>query len=499
MSRRERYCRLVSGLAAFLALFFLVGEIRLIQIPAQRDYGEGHNLWMTRQILEKPYPPIDTLPFVVFPYTPLYHLTSRLAGVFVSDLLIAGRSLSLISTLGIALAVVLTILFSLPSRAPLAWRVVSASFGGAMVLMADSVVGWASLMRVDMLALLLMYSGLGVYIVLGRRERWLYLAGALFVLAVFTKQTMVSAPLACVVFGLLTDRWRTLRLCAFMVALGLAGVWYFNGITHGGFLKHVVQYNIHPYFWRIACTRVYNHARAALPAVTIAVLAVAGVFNVTAVRRRGVLGYLQTRLAHPYDRAILISGLNCALAGAWMLSIGKMGSDYNFFLTWDISLCLLCGLFVFRLAAAWTEQGLVPALLLSTMLLPGVALLGAYLPGSGYGQIVKEDAEVVRMLKESPGPVYSDEILLVLQAGKPLEVEAGTIAALTLAGGWDERAYVKLMEQGYFSLLVTRSIYAWDMFTPAVSAAIEKAYVLDRRIGPYFIYRPARDTSRNKP
>ena len=67
----------------------------------------------------------------------------------------------------------------------------------------EGVGGWASLMRVDMLALFLMYAGLGIYLGMGQRQRWQYVAGVFFVLALFTKETMLSAPLACLTFGLL--------------------------------------------------------------------------------------------------------------------------------------------------------------------------------------------------------------------------------------------------------------------------------------------------------
>src|SRR5260221_7790550 len=99
MNRRESACRSITWVAFLLTLFFLIAEIRLLRIPAQRDYGEGNVLWMTQRVPDKSYPPLHTLPFVVFPYTPLYLYAARLVGGLADDLVTAGRTLSLLSTL----------------------------------------------------------------------------------------------------------------------------------------------------------------------------------------------------------------------------------------------------------------------------------------------------------------------------------------------------------------------------------------------------------------
>src|SRR5262245_56912703 len=63
------------------------------------DYGEGIVLYQTSKVtdLRAAYKPIDTYPFVVFLYPPLYHLTVRTFGAFSTSLLAAGRWTSIIS------------------------------------------------------------------------------------------------------------------------------------------------------------------------------------------------------------------------------------------------------------------------------------------------------------------------------------------------------------------------------------------------------------------
>jgi hypothetical protein len=501
---RRWVCWCLLAAAFLLTLLFLVAEGWLLRFPFQRDYGEGHVLWMTQQILDagKAYRPIDAPPYVVFPYPPLYMLATRLANVFLDDLLLAGRALSLFSGLGIGVALALTVMFSASARAPLLWRSASGAFAGVLPLLADNVVGWASLMRVDMLALFLMYAGLGVYIVMGRRERWQYLAAVLFVLALFTKQTTLSAPLACLVFGLLLDRRRTIRVGACAAALTLAGALYWNVVTHGGFLTHVLEYNINPFSWKEAGYQIYRHAHEFSPWLVVAAVAFLSILTPVAAQQRGWRLFLRARSASPFGRAVLLSGLNCAFAAIATLSVGKLGASSNHLLIWDISICLLCGFFLFRVLTTWaagwkhcTAAGLTCILLPLSLMAPPVSLLDALLHNSPAQYSRQSDAEAVRAIRRTRGPVFSENLLLLAQAGKSVEAEPATITFLAYAGRWDERPYVRMFDEQHFSLLVAYDIQFRDRFTPATRNAIERAYVLDQRIGGYSLYRPRQRTS----
>ena len=503
---RRRCCCAVFAAASLLTLLFAIAEIRLSRLPFQRDYGEGHVLWLTQQILDthQAYRSLDSLPWVVCPYTPGYMVASRLVGALGGDLLAAGRGLSLVSTMGIGATIFLTILFATPARFPLLWRLAGAAFGGAAPFAMDGVLRWASLMRVDMLALFFMYSGLAVYIVLGKRERWQFAAGALFLLALFTKETMLSGPLACLVFGLLTCPGKTIRVYASMAVVGLAGVFWLNAVTQGGFLTHIAQYNRNPFSWRFACMQVYQHVHDLLPSVVIGATAFLGVLNPVAIRRSGWRRFLQIRSGRPYERAVLVAGLNGVLAAILMLAIGKVGANVNYFLGWDISTGLLCGLLVFRLLATWETRAqlakrgslILAALLVSAVLVPAKGLAGALLPNAERQAIAQDDAAAIAILRATSGPVLSENLLLLFQAGKAVEVEPATLTYIANAGQWDERPYVRLLDRGYFRLLVTNDLDPADFYTPAVKASIERAYVMQRKVGHYTIYRPASATAK---
>jgi len=352
---RGSVCLVILGAVFVATVLFVAAEVRQLRLRSQRDYGEGHVAWLSQQILDtsKAYRPLDRLPYVVYPYPPLYMLASRLANLVHGDLLEAGRGVSLLSTLGIAIAVGFTILFSTSVRAPVLWRASSAVFGGGLVLLSDSAQRWGSLMRVDMLALFLMYAGLGVYIGLGKRERWQYVAAGLFVLALFTKQTMLSAPFACLTFGWLMDRRRTMRVAAFAMLFAVAVVVWLDIVTHGGFLTNIVAYNENHVDWGSACVQWYGHLRAVSPLSAIAAATVLGSWNRPVIRHRGWIGFLEARSASPYGRAVIMCGLNCVIAAIMSFSIGKVGASLNHLLAWDIAMCLLGGLFLYRLLATW--------------------------------------------------------------------------------------------------------------------------------------------------
>jgi hypothetical protein len=470
-----------------VTLIFLATQIRLVRSPLQRDYGEGHVLWLTNEILNptQAYKAVDALPYVVYPYTPLYMLSARLANLVFPNQLATGRSLSLLSTLGIGAALAWIVAFSSPVRATPLVRLAGGAFAGVLPFLMDGVQGWCSLMRVDMLGLFLMYAGLAVYITLGQRARWQYGAAVLFVLALFTKQTMLSAPLACLSFGLFIEWKGTVRVASFAVALLLAVAWLLNSITHGGFLTNIIGYNANPFSWKAACILIYNHMRDCLPRLAIAAATFLAICNITTLRK-----------SDRYNRAVLLAGLNSCFALAAMISIGKMGAIYNHFLAWDVSICLLCGLFLLRLltSATWQTAELACLLLTIGLLFPATGLVaGVWRPLNR--EAVAQEAEIKRMIRQTPGPVFSENLLLLIESGRRVEVEPATVTFLALSGGWDERPYVHLFDRQYFGLLVANDIHFADRYTPAVTAAIERSYVREQQIGEYSIYRPIQHAS----
>jgi len=256
-----------------------------------------------------------------------------------------------------------------------------------------------------------------------------------------------------------------------------------------------VDYNLISFSWKIAFVQIYTHLQASVPSVAVAAAALFSFWNVRAVRRFGWKRFLQMKSGRIHDRAILICGMNWLLAGIWILSIGKKGSSYNFFLASDISTCFLCGFFLFRLLATWSANnrnhntvslGLV--LLFLLMLLPARKVIDGLM--YRFDARVEKEAQLIRLIRATPGPVMSENLLAVMRAGKEVHIEPATVSFLVQAGRWDERPYLQLLDQQYFQLIVALNLHGNDRFTPAMTSSIERAYSLDQTIGEYSIYRP---------
>lgn len=494
---RRLACLCLLGATVSVILMFLMAEVRMLRVPVQWDYGEGHVLWMSQHITnaETAYRPIDRLPYVVFPYTPLFLFVSRVVGVLFEDPLVAGRSLSLACTIGIAVVVALSVFWCVPTRFPRIWRLSGAAFGAALMLCMQSVAGWGALMRVDMLALFFMFAGLAVYIVLGKREQWQFVSVFLFVLALFTKQTMLSAPLACAIFGLATNPRATIRVYGCAIILGLSALFFCNSVTHGGFWRNIIDYNLNPFSWKSAFGQVYSHLQANVASVAVAVAALFSIWNMRAIRRFGWKGFLQVKSDRIYDRAVLICGLNWLLAGILMLSIGKNGSSYNFFLAFDISTAFLCGFLLFRLLATWSAKNqyhntasLILVLLFSLMLLPARRVVDGLM--DRFDARVDKETQLMRLMRATPGPVMSENLLALIRASKEVHIEPATVSFLAQVGRWDERPYLQLLNQQFFQMIVTKNLRRNNRYTPAMISSIDRAYSLDQTIGEYLIYRP---------
>jgi len=114
-----------------------------------------------------------------------------------------------------------------------------------------------------------------------------------------------------------------------------------------------------------------------------------------------------------------------------------------------------------------------------------------------FGEQERQEEEMIGLIRSTPGPILSDNLLIIYKAGRNVEVEPATLSFLTRAGGWDERPYLHLFNRQYFRLIVTTPLEsAADRYSPAVVLAIKKNYQLDGQIGAYLIYRPK--TSQNR-
>ena len=209
------------------------------------DYSEGL-IWQQVLWLGGPhsYGDISHYPFVVFEYPPLYLLAVKTVAACGVGMLAAGRGVSIVSTLVLCCLIGMVTWRACRSNvrrpAAAAGALVAALLPAALL----PVISWSVLMRVDMLALTLTYAGIALATCALRWPRLLYPAVVAFVLAVFTKQIYLAAPVSFAAVMLVRSPAVACRAYGMGALLGTALVAWLSWITGGGFIRHVLLYNV---------------------------------------------------------------------------------------------------------------------------------------------------------------------------------------------------------------------------------------------------------------
>src|SRR5262245_45459142 len=156
-----------AALVAFLAVLasraehVVVAAIEAIGFPLDMDYGEGIVLQQVLLILtNRAYGDINSYPFIVFHYPPVYHLVVRGLTALGYDLVHAGRAVSVVATVAIAGIVGLLVYGGLSSGLTKTARLFGAAAGGLAIFALQPVALWIPFARVDMLAVGFSLAGL---------------------------------------------------------------------------------------------------------------------------------------------------------------------------------------------------------------------------------------------------------------------------------------------------------------------------------------------------
>jgi hypothetical protein len=508
-----------------LLLLLLIGGITFtletfhkVFYPFGWDDDEGAVWWEAAHVtdLRMLYHPIRQYPYFVVPYPPVYHALTWLAAKGTKDYLIAGRLVCVFSALGIGLLVGLVVLCALPRKMPIRIRGSSALIAALLCFRLDSLNTYIPEMGVDLLALCFTFLGVFLFLRSSQIQKLTYLAFACFVAAIFTKQTMVAAPSACLVATLLISPARSMRYLLYCVVLATAGMGYLAWATGGEVLRHLFFYNaVQPF----SLTHWIVGMQSDLVSMTpIAAVACLSLFPLVGhVLRKGQRGYIQWLRAKlqtsPYRLTLLVLGMELVIAVATSFTYGKIGSGVHYFLEWNFVCCPLAGLLVARVL----DQGRTP----STYTLGGVAVLlllfFAALTGfpdslrrvnSTYRLSASErylqDAEyaansaALKIIEQTHGPALSENMVLLMKAHKEIPIEPGIQNFLGKAGIWDESGFVGMITSQQFGVIVMRNLDS-GFWTDGVVRAVKSSYVPTEQIGDervedchYTVYKPLR-------
>jgi hypothetical protein len=112
----------------------------------------------------------------------------------------------------------------------------------------------------------------------------------------------------------------------------------------------------------------------------------------------------------------------------------------------------------------------------------------------GVARDPRELGELVTEVSEATRPVISDDMVVLLRAGKSVLWEPAIFHELALTGYWDERPFIDMIDSHTFAFFITvgDEQNQWDgRYTPLVAEAIQKAYPVKRRIAGYLVHLEA--------
>ena len=459
--------------------------------PFELDYGEGI-VWQQAVLMPGPraYSTSTSLPFIVFHYPPLYYLLVHAARTILPDYLAAGRLVASLATVPVALAVAGLVMIATrrPIRQPTELGI--AASASALVLCLHAFRAWGMLMRVDMPAVALTMTGLCVASWATGRFWGTTCALLLCTAAVFTKQTELPAGVAVFLVALLRNPRAALGAAAIAGAVGIAALALLQMQTSGGFLLNIIGYNVNPIWWGFALDAIQPEW-SSLPIALLALIGACFVGwsllpAVSGWRLGTVLGQLwQLRTAERpvFCRALLL--LAFILYTLTAPALMKEGSNYNYLLSWLAISCTLIGIMVLELrrdaaGGRWAYSVTLLILVLTLTLQPMRRFREA-----DFAERSAAREALVQKFAAAKKPVASDDMAVLLRAGKQVIFEPAIATALAATGAWDQRPLVQFIRSGGFAYMLTAGNHVgggpWR--SPAVDAAMREAYPQVENVG----------------
>lgn len=505
---------LIAGFSILtVAMIWHVGELlahlqAVLFYPYSLDYGEGIVWQQMRDMLNgTAYGPLQVYPAIVYHYPPVYHMTSAaLATLTGIDQLVAGRLVSILSTLATIYMVGLLTARAMPVDVEKRVRVICATLAGLFFLTCYPVLIWAPLMRVDMLSGALGLAGILLALRALERPAWIYGAALSFLLSVYAKQISIAAPIAAFSVLLLVRPGLAIRGIALSTILGLLALTWLSVVTDGGFLTHILAYNINRFlpssFGEILLPQLIIH----MALIALAVLGAAASWRTIgrAVSGKGSLTLIREVLGPNRALiAVLMLLIFFVLKTIMLLGVLKSGASFNYMIEWFSAVAIFAGLALAPVAAramgpmpAGWQLSLVPVTLGLVALPLQLALLPVYFANA---QVVAQKSEararIVKRIASSARPVIADDMTLLIRAGRNVEWESAITAELGQLGKYDQLAFAGLIRAHCFGLFVIEGKTDRSPFlvryNPPVVAAIFSAYPKEEKINEFSLRSPS--------
>ncbi len=464
----ERAIWLALGIALAAGVgVFAFRAVLALQASLPLDYTEGPLLNQAQLLLAgRPLYRADLTdyPYTVTNYPPLYPMAVALVGRLLGFSYATGRIVSVLASFGCGLALFLIVLRLTGDRA-------AAAVAVGLFLSFPYVVQWGSVGRVDMMALAL--SLWGIWAAIRRPDSWKGLGLSLLLLtaAIYTRQSyLLAAPLAVITWLAVRDRRRALLFAAGLAAAVLSLFGLLQWKTGGGFYFHTVAANANPLLIRRAVESMVFTLYRVAPLIVVLLPEV-----LRFARRREPPFWLPV--------GYLIGGSLSAL------TVGKVGSNVNYFLEWVAAASIVVGVGIAR----WRREmpGNVRSVTLSLLVLQAIwaIIFGCIRDIQMYRALEPEVRQLENMVCTAPGPVLASEMTSVIViCGRELLLQPLEYTLLATEGKWDQRPLVADIKAGKFSLILIEK--EQDRWTLEMWAAIQERYEPVTVLAGITVYQP---------
>src|SRR5579864_2253449 len=453
--------RALNGLLAGLALL-QAGVLAYhfgvtLAFPYELNYGEGYVLFDAVRLAhgQPIYVDLQQFPMVRSPYAPVFPLVWSALVNLAGPVLWPGRALEVISLVGIAAVVGFNALKT--RRGP--WPAVAAI---GLVLASPFVYQWAGYARVDLLALMFAVGGV-VAAQWVRGQQGVVLAALLCGLALWTKQTTVTAAFAVAVALTLTSWRRALTFVLLIAVPSLVIGVLLNANTDGEFVRHVLLGN---------ASNPVLPARAAIYVGTFVVLDLIAVAAGAWWLRRALNG-------RPSPVALY---LPVSLLAAF--SAGNGGSSVNYLIEPVLALALAVPFAWRALPPASALAGPLFAVIQLTMLVHWPNSFGtSYLAESAIGRTPTAadfaiGTQLDKIVADTPGDIIAEPAGFAVRNGRDVYVQPIDLRAEELQGRWRPQPLVDALGSGRFARVIT----AFNLFPAEAEQAIQQHFTLSEAL-----------------
>lgn len=456
---QKSFQQLTFGLSCLLGawglFWFVWSSYHKIMYPYALNLGEpalAQTIEMMRVGI-MPYRDLNTAPFSLTPYGPVYLILSVVFKSFLSGHFIAGRTIAFLSTLMLGLIVGYFAFKRAKSFA------VSSLFFGAFVV-TPIIQRWGVQVNVDVTALCLEALAFCLFLKHIKQPNRKLLIFAILVqaLAFYTKSSAITAGASFALWSLSRKEFRTFFVYAVTQAGCLLAIMLFmNFVTEGRYyFQTVFEIGHRLFFWKF------------IP-LFWSEFVTTNQFLIVAIFVAGVVMIRKKEWSIQFIALIVSSGLT--------FSLGKQGSDTNYLLSF-----IMYGLIF---SARHIPNHKVLRILYC---IPVCAHLLAFMPmNTDFVRSSQEHAEMSefygrfsKMIQNTTGPIISWDMSLLLANEKPIYFEPFPMAQMAYSGVWDEKPILDAIENKTVSLMILyflAPVLKGDRnFTPGFINALNQNY-----------------------